>query len=237
MYRRRDVLPGRRVVTLHCDDARVWENRSALTRMPFLPGMARVETRLGPAPAGDWVSQVDASKRAAELYPIARERLRDTMSTETRLVTDTGQIQRDAATGILTVDTPYTQIATGFLASADQVTLSDVQFRARTRFATIAVTSLDGLPIRRSKRMLVVAVANARNEDTEFEARRLLKMGAGPVIAEPVEAAISLAGLRAAHALDTLTGRREQAVPLAGDARSSLRIGGHYQTIYFELVR
>jgi len=41
----------------------------------------------------------------------------------------------------------------------------------------------------------------------------------------------------AGNALDTLTGKRKQPVPLAGDTRSSLRIGGRYRTIYFELVR
>ncbi|HID23114.1 MAG TPA: hypothetical protein EYP14_12030, partial [Planctomycetaceae bacterium] len=123
-------------MTLAYDDARVWKNRSVLSQMPFLPALARVETKLAPPSATDWLTSQPSSRRSAELYPDALKRLDNTLSSDTLVVTDTGQIKRDTATGILTVDTPRTQLATGFLAAVDRVKLRDLHIECATRFAT-----------------------------------------------------------------------------------------------------
>ena len=239
IFRRRDVATARRAVTLSYDDSRVWANESVLSQMPFLPALARVETRLAPPAAEDWCMSQDKSAAAEQLYPQVLEHLANRSGSNTLVVSDTGQIRRDTAEGVLTVDTPRTQIAAGFLASVDRIQLSDVEFACETRFATLGLASLDGLPLRRSERMLLVAVANARNQDTRFEAGRLFDMGKGPVIAEPVAAAVLFPPDPSlhVHALDTLTSQRKAAVAVRTDARTTVHISGEHKTIYYEVTR
>lgn len=236
LFRRGDVSVGRRVVTLSYSQQRVWENRSVLRQMPFLPALARVETTLGSPSPDDWFISQPPTRRADELFPEARAQLHNPASSATLVVTDTGQIKRDAAAGILTVDTPRAQIATGFLAAKDELNLGSVTFRCETRFATIAVVSLDGRPVSRARRALLVTVANARNADTRIEHHRLFDMGKGPVLAEPVVTTVTLtAGPPVTvFALDTLTGRRKQTV---AERVSTVRLDGTYRTFYYELTR
>ena len=242
MFRRGDVRVGGRVVTLSYDAERMWENSSLLKQAPFLPALARVETVLRPPPADDWFMSQPQSMRSAELYAAALAHMGNAASSDTLVVTDTREIRRDAAAGILTVDTALTQLAAGFLSAVERVKLHDTEIECMTRFATIGVTSLDGTALRDSRRMLLVAVANARNADTRVEARRLFDMGKGPVVAEPVVARVSLRSdapdrLRV-HALDTLTGRRRQALQATVSRESiTFELGPGNNTIYYEIAR
>jgi len=241
LFRRGDVQKGKRLLTLTYDETRVWQNRSVLQQMPFLPGLVRVETRLSPARSNDWFLSQPPTRTATELYPEARKRLGVDTASETILVNDTGQIRRDASTGILTIDTPRSQVASGYLSAMDRVSLSALGVRCSTRFATIAATSLDGEDLNRSHRVLLAAVANARNADTRLEAHRIMEMGRGPVLAEPVEAEITLKvdspSPPKVWALDPLTGRRKGQVPATLRGQTlSFRIGGEYETIYYEVV-
>ena len=246
LYRRGDVRVGQRTVTLRYDKANVWADRSVLGSASFLPAIARIETTLSDQPVRDWpitmLPESGPAPKAEELYAESLRALGDKDSTETRTVTDTGELVRDAADGILTVDTPRTQIAGGFLSRRDEVNLSNLSVRCETRFATIALASLDGQPIAQSRRLLLTAVANARNADTKCEARRIENMGKGPVLAEPVTAHLALRAdapqeVRV-HALDTLTGKRTRAVAAeVRDKSLTFRIGPDHKTVYYELQR
>lgn len=76
------------------------------------------------------------------------------------LVSDTGQIRRDWAAGILTIDTPRTQSASGWLGGTT-VGLSAATFSLDTPKATAVLTSLDGSPIPESGQILLTTVAQA----------------------------------------------------------------------------
>lgn len=100
---------------------------------------------------------------------------------------DTGELLRDWDAGVFTVNTLQSQAAMGWLGGA-AINLSDVDIRLTTRNASVAVQSLDGLPIRRSSDLLISL--GARAEPTN---------GPGiPYLAEPVEGRI---GIRAARGL------------------------------------
>ncbi len=72
----------------------------------------------------------------------------------TEVLSDTGEIRRNWVKGVYAIDTPRTQAAMGWVGN-ETIALSDVKFDIKTRNATVAVQSLDGAPIRRSKSLMI----------------------------------------------------------------------------------
>ena len=246
LYRRRDVAVGRRKLIIRYGPSQVWENRSVLNRLKFLPALVRVETELVAAEVDAWpLLEPDEDATAEATFLAALSQLGDTRSSLTRVVSDTGELRRDVAEGYFLVDTPRTQIACGRinrLVDADD-TLSALAVNSPNAFATVALASLDGKPLEESSRLLLTAVGNARNADAVIEDFVIKNMGRkGPVMAEPVEATLTLARRNGVaplrvFALDTLTGERKrelQAEPAGGAVTFS--VGRQHETIYYELA-
>lgn len=241
LYRRGDVRIADKVVRLSHGPAKLWADKSDLSLLPFLPALARVEAELTaddrPAPLG-----IDLAAPVESRYAQAIAALGNQQANADHAVSDTGQLVRDADPGTFTVDTPATQMATGFLARRGEIRLGALWIDAETRFTTIAATSLDGQPLTTSKRILLAAVGNARNTGTVADGRQLAEVGRAPVLAEPVEAAVGLAAEQAGelqvYALDTLTGERRGTVPAQlVDGVLTFAIGPEQRTIYYELAR
>lgn len=72
----------------------------------------------------------------------------------TEAISDTGEIRHNWAKGIYTINTPLTQAAMGWIGK-EQIDLQDVRFDIKIRNASVAVQSLDGVPIRQSSRLLI----------------------------------------------------------------------------------
>lgn len=100
---------------------------------------------------------------------------------------DTGELDRDWAAGVQTIDTPRSQAAAGRLAGR-HIVLRDVELRMETAEATVAVTSLDGAPIASSGKLLLTVVARATASAG----------GKPPFLAEPVFGTVSLRSARPA---------------------------------------
>lgn len=127
-----------------------------------------------------------------------------------KIISDTGEIERNWRKCILKVDTPRTQGYTGFPKGA--VKFKDIEIKPETPFATLVVTSLDGKPIAESEKLLVSSVGRVRNDGEEiiyssstkspsgFEygtdmlVKRPNGPGKGQVRMEPVKATIKLKG-------------------------------------------
>jgi hypothetical protein len=127
-----------------------------------------------------------------------------------KIISDTGEIERNWKECILKVDTPKTQGYTGF--PKGTLKFKDIEIKAETPFATLVVTSLDGKPISESQKLLVSSVGRVRNDDEEiiysastkspsgFEygtdmlVKRPKGPGNGQVRMEPVKATIKLKG-------------------------------------------
>lgn len=71
----------------------------------------------------------------------------------------------DWEVGVAVIDTPHTQAIAGFLPRNEPIVFSDFVIRADMDFGQVAVTSLDGLPLRTSRRLLVQAVTEERFTD------------------------------------------------------------------------
>lgn len=95
--------------------------------------------------------------------------------------TDTGELKRNWAKGIYTINAPRSQAAMGWI-GGETIALADVEIKARTRNATVAVQSLDGAPIAQSKSLLI-----------SLGARAIPKEGnKTPFYVEPVEGDVAI---------------------------------------------
>jgi Cellulase (glycosyl hydrolase family 5) len=78
----------------------------------------------------------------------------------TEVVSDTGEIRRNWAKGIYTINTPRSQAAMGWIGN-EPIILTDVKLDIRTRNASVAVQSLDGAPIKLSSSLMISLGAQA----------------------------------------------------------------------------
>jgi hypothetical protein len=72
----------------------------------------------------------------------------------TEALSDSGEIRRNWKKGIYTINTPRTQAALGSIGN-ESIVLADVTIEAGTLNASVAVQSMDGLPIRQSSNLMI----------------------------------------------------------------------------------
>ena len=114
-----------------------------------------------------------------------------------RLESDTGELVWEAngpRTGRLTINTPRVQAALGWL-GGQTVRTADVEFRLETPFCAVSLAALDGEPLRRSRKVLLVAAARCANTGMEWNEERTSisdRWGGPPLLIEPVEGKITL---------------------------------------------
>lgn len=104
-------------------------------------------------------------------------------SDQSFVVSDTGELKRDWSLGVETIDTPLSQAAFGWIGKR-RFDLRDVSIEVDTPKATVVVTSLDGQPIARSKKMLLTVVAQVSTSAEKL-----------PYLSQPVEGTVTLRGL------------------------------------------
>ena len=148
-----------------------------------------------------------------------------------RLASDTGELLLDYGEGLLTVNTPRSKLAIGYLSKAGPVDLDGLHVECRTEFAAVTATSLDDRPIGASRHVLLTSVARAENTGQGFwppDAKHrswsamswmLPAEGRTPVIAEPVRAQLRLKvpGPATVYPLDP-TGKRRKPLRTTTDS-------------------
>jgi hypothetical protein len=162
----------------------------------------------------------------------------------------TGELNWNAAAGVVRIDSPATQAVIGFLSTGPHK-LDAVSLTSSTNFGAVYVTAMDGRePVRSARRLLVTAVGPARNTGMEYERTdaksrlgllwRLKSAGQGPALIEAVAGDLEIrsghaAGMKA-WTLD-VTGRRVAPVPLtAKDGSLTLSMKPEYKTAYYEIA-
>ncbi|MEN0109990.1 MAG: hypothetical protein AAF805_04640 [Planctomycetota bacterium] len=97
--------------------------------------------------------------------------------------------------GLVEIDTPQCQGVVGFVGDAAHET-RDAVFRVDNEFAAVIVTSLDGQPLSRSKRVLVHAGAGVKNSGLRWEAdgKTIAAWGDAPIVMEPVKGTVEMRG-------------------------------------------
>lgn len=149
----------------------------------------------------------------------------------------TGAVQwspPDDDAGTFVVDTERTKVLLGPVAGTS-TELGGVRFEVgetSNGYAAIALTSMDGLPLSQSQRMLLVALNRVENQEMGWNEERttvLREWGHGPVICEGVPLTVTFAGR------NNLRARALNADATRGRAVDSLTFGPDFATIWYEL--
>lgn len=111
----------------------------------------------------------------------------------------TGEIKWDFVNGVVTLNTACAQGACGFLKQAGRIELDDTILESRNEYGTVLVVSLDGRPLKDSKKILIQAgtedrTYGYRTEDLGNGKRRITDVGGYPLMVRKVEASVTLKG-------------------------------------------
>ena len=108
------------------------------------------------------------------------------------ITSSTGQITWDYGQGLLTINSPTSQAAVGFLAKAGPIKLGDITIQSNNEYASIHVISLDGQPLAISKKILVQAFTEEKMEGFTALNGTIKDTGHAPVIVRNIDASITL---------------------------------------------
>lgn len=183
-YREQHIAPAAKTYRLVFDNEAIYSafsNPDTLASIRTLAEQSRVVISLPDHPHLDWDTPRPATKGAIDVHDLERSFLPDE---GTVVRSDTGEIARDWGKGILTVDTPKSQWAVGWL-GGEVIELQDVRVALATAHAALAVTSMDGKPIRESDHLLVSTTGRVVKSDNDRGV---------PLRAQPVEGVLRIAG-------------------------------------------
>lgn len=161
MFRRQDVRPARETYVLapSADDV-FGQKRNAETSLAVrsLAEQHRLEIQLPKVEELRWLEPAPPPAGARVVSDLDRDFLPEDAR---EVVSDTGELRRNWAVGVQTIDTPRTQAATGWVGK-QRIALGDVAFTIENPKAAVAVASLDGQPIATSKRLLLTMVGRSK---------------------------------------------------------------------------
>lgn len=164
---------------------------------------------------------------------------------EPPIVSNTGQITWQAIPenkARYIVNAPSVRLAVGYIAG-EAITLGDAVIevtKAENDWAAVAIAALDGKPLAESARILVVAAGRIENTKMGWNENRTSvqnRWGSAPVVAEGIEAVITLPAGESASALDG-GGNPKTSIELeqAGNARL-LAIGPQHETLWYGITQ
>ncbi|MBC7820178.1 MAG: hypothetical protein IAG10_25115, partial [Planctomycetaceae bacterium] len=135
----------------------------------------------------------DSPSPAVKLQPLA-----PFIDHTKKLVTSqTGELKLDWGKGVLAINAPAAQGASGNLAAAGEITLSDVTLSISLDVAHAIVVSLDGQPLATSKRMLLQVMTEEkptgfRSESLGEHRHRITSIGGNPWLVRKLEGVVRL---------------------------------------------
>jgi hypothetical protein len=188
LFGRADVKPAREIV------ARTYSHEQVLDSMHldskespfFTPGFPLSLPFLH----GERIGSLDGP-------PTAKFDVRETSS----LVSDTKELTWDtsiAGKGLVTIDAERTQALIGFV-TANGKKVRNLSANVKNDFCAIILSSLDGAPISRSAKMLLITGARSGNTGMKWNAAHsmLAEEGTAPTTIEPVMGTVALRGFDA----------------------------------------
>jgi len=110
------------------------------------------------------------------------------------IISETGEVWRSWKDRVGWVDTARTKVVYGFVGEVEGFSLEGLEIKAKTDFATIALSSLTDAPISESESLLLTAVGRSDNAGAEYDEdhKQQFDVGHAPVLIEPIEAEIAL---------------------------------------------
>lgn len=150
----------------------------------------------------------------------------------------TGELTWNYGKKVITVETDKTQAVIGKTGNGT-FQLPSVTLSFKTPFVSTILTPLDNKPLAKSERILITALARDKQTGTEYNADGtvLEKTGTAPLLLEPVQATIKLAGPKPMKVTpcDHYGYPLKSTVPIKMDG--SFQIDGRYRAYYYEIRR
>ena len=107
----------------------------------------------------------------------------------------TGELSWDYGGGLVTIDAPAAQGATGFLARAGRLTLADLTIASSIDYGSILLVALDGQPLASSRRMLLQVMSEDSNSGWSAPGtgvRNIVNGGGPPIVVKNLDGHVSL---------------------------------------------
>jgi hypothetical protein len=232
-YRRRDLQPGatviRQVTTLddllNLKSATLLEGANADFRIGEEPKSAQADQVAGFDPLSFFVGRVErtldptAAPVAVDLAPYID---RDAK----KIISSGGEIVWDYGRGLLTVNSPRSQAATGFLGRAGPIQLGDVTIESHNEYGTVHVISLDGEPLATSRKILVQAFTEEKMDGFQSAHGVIQDIGHLPILVRDLDVKITFAhgaGLKA-ESLDEQGYARSELQPQLTNGASTITL-------------
>ncbi len=138
---------------------------------------------------------------------------------------------------LILVNSGKTKAAIGKLRGT--IGLGETEMKVQPVFASILFTPLDDAPLAQSKHILITALARDKQTGAKYsdDGTKLLATGTAPLLLEPVQASIKLAGPPpvSIRPLDHYGVPKKETVPVAADG--TFQIDGRYRAYYYEVRR
>jgi hypothetical protein len=138
---------------------------------------------------GQVVVDVDEAGGASEYSDLSAfiDRGAKTVKSATR------QLAWDWGNGLVTIDAPRAQGATGFLARAGRIDLSSLTLESTSEYGSVLLVSLDGEPLAVSRKMLLQVMTEQQNygwQTSGGDKKTIVDLGGPPIMARDVEGSI-----------------------------------------------
>ena len=107
----------------------------------------------------------------------------------------TGELAWDYGRGLVTVDTPQAQGATGFLSKAGAIRLGAISIQSGMEYGSVVVVSLDDRPLKTSRKMLVQVMSEEQNNGWSAPGtgkRAIADAGGAPVVVRNLGGTVSM---------------------------------------------
>jgi hypothetical protein len=149
------------------------------------------------------------------------------------------ELRWDFARGVVTVNTPRAQGATGFLRAAGRIELADIVIESENEYGTFLAVSLDGEPLRSSRNILLQTGTRDqpygfRTEPARDGFERITHLGGYPLNVEKIrmQVILKIPGERVVRVLDENGYPRETRAETTTDSGGRLRIRLPEDSIY-----
>ncbi len=199
-YRRGDLKPGdtviRQVTTvedvLNRKTSNMIEGNNTDFRMQDAPKADQADQMSSFDPLSFFVGRVERTFDP-NAQPVAVDLSKYIDRDKKTITSSTGQLFWDYGNGLLTVNAPKSQAATGFLSKAGPIKLGDVTIQSNNEFATIHVISLDDQPLASSKKILIQAFTEEKFYGFKADNGVIQDIGRAPITVKDIDAQVTFA--------------------------------------------
>ncbi len=112
-----------------------------------------------------------------------------------KVVSQTGELSWDYGNGLVKVNSPQAQGATGFLSKAGTIELLDMKIKSEMEYGAITLVAMDGKPVAQSGKILLQVMSEETNYGFDAPGaglRTIKEVGSAPIVVKNLQGTITL---------------------------------------------